>query len=175
MNINDASYKTLKAFERSPGSVRRRDESQSLTPTQRDAWTRQVRDELASAQLNCGRDQHCQTQGPNSEAFELSPSIRYSSSTSRSTETWTNPDKNAFVQVKSEATSTDSEGFSSSGARVYDSCGLRSRQDTSYGVETAGYLAGMKITDEGYSSKATAFKIDKRHPEKSWIQEWNIR
>ena len=175
MNISDASYKALKAFERSPGSVKQRGEAKSLGPAERDVWTRQVRNELASAQQECGPAQHRLAQGPTTQISQASTYLHYSSTTSRSAETWTHPTKNAFVKVKSEATSSDSEGRSLSGATVYDSCGYRKSQDTSYGVETAGYIAGMKITDTGYSSTATAFKIDKKKPEESWIQEWNIR
>jgi hypothetical protein len=175
MNIHDASYKALKAFERAPGSVRRREESQPLNAAERDSWTRQVRGDLAMAQTVCGDEQHRVERGPSSERFENSPYLRYSSTTSRSTETWTNPQKNSFVQVKDEVTTSDSQGFSLSGSTVYDSCGYRKRQDASYGIETSGYIAGMKIADDGYTKKATAFKIDKRQPEESWVQEWNIR
>lgn len=175
MNIHDASFKALKAFDRAPGSVKKRDQAQPLSQTQRDAFTRQVRDELSAAQTSCGSDQHRKTHGPNSETFERTPYIRFSSSTSRSSETWTNNDKNAFVQVKDQVTSSDSEGFSLSGARVHDSCGFRRNQDTSYGVETSGYIAGMKISDNNGYKTATAFKVDKRNPESSWMQEWNIR
>lgn len=79
MNIHDASYKALKAFERAPGSVRRREESQPLNAAERDSWTRQVRNDLATAQTMCGDEQHRVERGPSSERFENGPYLRYSS------------------------------------------------------------------------------------------------
>lgn len=176
MKLNADSYQALKKFERSPGSLKLQEKSRLPDPSEREMYTRSVRDGLSSAQTLCGTAHHRQAQGPETHEFHSSIYLRSHSSTSRSTETWTNPTKNAFVEVHNEVTTSDSEGFSLSGARVHDSCGYTTRGNASYGVETSGYIAGMKIAETGsFQTTATAFKIDKRDPEKSWIQTWNIR
>lgn len=176
MRLNADSYQALKAFERSPGSVRREGETRVPDQTEREIYTLSVRDQLSSAQSLCGPAQHRFTQRPESKEFYSSPYLRSHTTTSSSSETWTHPTKNAFVKVDHQVTTSDSEGFSLSGASVFDSCGSTSRGNAAYGVETNGYIAGMKITEnDRFQTTATAFKIDKREPDKSWVQTWNIR
>ncbi|MBS2034517.1 hypothetical protein JST97_06005 [bacterium] len=175
MNISEKSYKALKAFERAPGSIKRYGEQKELTPAQQDGWVHLVRSELTSARELCGAAQHSMKEHPSSETLYSSPSLRQTCTTTGNTETWTHPEKNAFVKVRHESTFIQSEGYSSSGALCYDSSGRTDRRNASYGIETDGYVAGMRVADNGYSQAAVAFKIDKHHPEQSWIQEWNIR
>ena len=174
MNISEKSYQALKAFERAPGSVKRFGEQKELSLSQQDVLVHQVRSDLATAHDICGAARHHLKEHPTSESFHNSPSLRQSSTTTGSTETWTHAKKSAFVKVREESTFTDSEGFSASGAVCYDSCGWSTRRNASYGIETDGYVAGMRIADTGYAQKAVAFQIDKQRPEQSWIQEWNI-
>lgn len=175
MNIHKASYAVLEAFERSPGSAKRPAESRPMDKELTDFWASQVRDELSSARLACGPEQHNFEQKPTRTCSSLTPTLHSTSTTSRSLETWTHPEKNAYVQVKDERESSEYEGLSSTGATVYHSCAFQTCQRTIYGIETEAYLAGMRIIDRDHSSRATAFQIDKSNPEKSWITEWNIR
>lgn len=166
MNLDKASFNALRSFDRSPGSIQRHRETRPLSPAEQETWTQELRDGLASSQLSCGLDQHQLIQPPTCREVVSGPFVNFVSERSKSTETWTNPEKNAFVQVENHTSTHERSGEV-----------LReSLTKAQYGVETHGYVAGMKIVStDGQQTRVTAVKIDKQDPQQSWIQEWNLR